>query len=116
MDISKLMQVYKKERYYQSCCFGDYADINALNFASFLLFIEEYLIKAKKGYSGKWDEKLPPWLINSKEMDAGSAPVTAYEELLKAFVLAGAALETFADIDPDEWRKDPENEISKWKQ
>ena len=116
MNISTLMELYKKERDYQTCCFGDYGDVNSLNFASFLLFIEEYLTKAKKGYSGKWDKQLPSWLINSKEMDEGSAPVRAYEELLKVFVLAGAALETYANIDADEWRKDPENEIRKWKE
>jgi hypothetical protein len=115
MNIRGLFEVYQKEREYQRCCFGEYSDLESLNFASFLLFIEEYLSKAKKGYCGKWDAELPSWLFNSNEMKEGSAPVRAYEELVKVFVLAGAALETFADISPTEWRKDLEEESNKWK-
>jgi len=115
MNVRELFDLYNKERGYQQCCFGDYADLNALNFASFLLFIEEYMNRAKKAYSGKWDEKLPPWLTASKEITEGSAPVDAYEQLVKVFVLAGAALETFANINPEEWRTDPEEESNKWK-
>ena len=114
MDIKKLFHLYQKERDYQKCCFGEYSDIDSLNFASFLLFIEQYLTKAKEGYSGKWGPQLPSWLKSSAEMKSGSSPVTAYEELVKVFVLAGAALETYADIDPEEWRKDPEEDIRKW--
>ena len=77
--------------------------------------IEEYLSKAKKGYAGKWHEDPPLWLFNSDEMKEGSAPVEAYEQLVKVFALAGAALETFADINPEEWRKDLEEESTKWK-
>ena len=115
MNITKLFQLYQRERAYQSCCFGEYSDLQSLNFASFLVFIEEYLAKAKKGYCGKWDdlENQPPWLLSSKEMTEGSAPAEAYEELVKVFTLAGAALETFANIDPEEWRNDPE-ESKKW--
>jgi len=114
-NITQLFQLYQKEREYQRCCFGNYADLDSLNFASFLLFIEEYLGKAKKGYCGKWDdlENLPEWLRSSKETTQGSAPAEAYEQLVKVFALAGAALETFADINPEEWRNDPE-ESRKW--
>ena len=115
MDMTGLFELYQREREYQRCCFGEYSDIKSLNFASFLLFIEEYLQKAKKGYSGKWDAEPPLWLLTSEEMKEGSAPVEAYEQLVKVFALAGAALETFADINPTEWRKDLEEESTKWK-
>ena len=115
MNMTGLFELYQKEREYQRCCFGEYSDLKSLNFASFLLFIEEYLQKAKKGYSGKWDGELPSWLFTSQEMKEGSAPVEAYEQLVKVFALAGAALETFADINPTEWRKDLEEESIKWK-
>lgn len=114
MKLKELFELYQKEREYQRCCFGEYSDINSLNFASFLLFIEEYLKKAKEGYVGKWGPQLPPWLDTTSEMREGSAPAKAYEELIKVFVLAGAALETYADIDVSEWRKDPEDDIRKW--
>ncbi len=115
MDVRGLFELYQEEREYQRCCFGEYSDLKSLNFASFLLFIEKYLQKAKSGYAGKWDNNLPPWLFTSEEMKEGSSPVEAYEQLVKVFTLAGAALETFADINPKDWRKDPEREISKWK-
>jgi len=115
MNLRELFDLYQREREYQRCCFGEYSDVKSLNFASFLLFIEEYLQKAKKGYSGKWETQLPEWLLGSQEMKEGSAPVEAYEQLVKVFALAGAALETFADINPTEWRTDPEKESNKWK-
>lgn len=115
MDIRGLFELYQREREYQRCCFGEYSDVKSLNFASFLLFIEEYVQKAKKGYSGKWESELPSWLNGSQETQEGSAPVEAYEQLVKVFALAGAALETFADINPTEWRTDPEEESNKWK-
>jgi len=115
MDIRSLFELYTKEREYQRCCFGEYSDVKTLNLASFLLFIEEYLQKSKKGYCGKWEANLPTWLCNSEEMKEGSAPAEAYEQLVKVFVLAGAALETFTTIDPAEWRKDLEEESTKWK-
>lgn len=114
MDIKQLFELYKKERDYQKCCFGEYSEIDSLNFASFLLFIEKYLGKSKEGYSGKWETTKPSWLKSTTEMKGGSTPVKAYEDLIKVFVLAGAALETYADVVPDEWRKDPENDIKKW--
>ncbi len=115
MDIRGLFELYQREREYQRCCFGEYSDLKSLNFASFLLFIEEYLQKAKKGYSGKWEGQLPQWLMDSTEMIEGSAPVEAYEQLVKVFALAGAALETFSNINPEKWRTDPEEESTKWK-
>lgn len=115
MDIQKLMGLYQKERMYQKCCFGDYHDIKSLNFATFLLFIEQYLKRAKKEYAGKWSSQLPPWLESTKEIqEGGSAPIQAYEELIKVFVLAGAALETYADIDPDHWREHFQDDMKKW--
>lgn len=114
MDITKLFHLYQRERQYQRCCFGEYKDLDSLNFASFLLFIEEYLKRTKRGYTGKWDQQLPDWLENTKEMNQGSSPVNAYEELIKVFVLAGAALETYCEINPDEWRKDSTEKIKKW--
>lgn len=115
MDTESLFELYKKERDYQRCCFGEYENLTTLNFASFLLFVEEYLVRAKKGYSGKWESTLPAWLLDSIEMSGGSAPVDAYDKLIKVFILAGAALETYTNINPDEWRKNPQKEISKWK-
>ena len=44
----RVMGVYKRERSYQRHCFGDYSEIESLNLASFLEFIEAYLEKAKK--------------------------------------------------------------------
>jgi hypothetical protein len=41
--------------------------------------------------------------------------VKAYEELIKIMALAGAALETYTDIDPAKWREDLEAHMSKWK-
>jgi hypothetical protein len=116
MDIKKLFELYQREREYQKCCFGEYDNINSLNLASFLVFIRQYLKKAEKRYAGKWEQNLPSWLLSSKEMQEGSSPVEAYEELIKVFVLAGAALETFANVDPGEWRKDLSEESRKWRE
>jgi hypothetical protein len=113
--MEKILEVYKKEREYQRECFGEYINIKSLNFASFLNFIKTYLEKAEKSYSEKWDQSLPPWLLSCKEIEEGSAPVQAYEELIKVMALAGAALETYTDINPEEWRGDP-NEGRKWKE
>lgn len=109
-----ILEIYKKERQYQRRCFGEYSDIQSLNFASFLNFIKTYIKKAEEAYSGKWDQELPPWLLNCKEMKEGSAPIQAYEELIKVFVLAGAALETYTLLNPHEWRNDPK-EWQKWR-
>jgi len=110
-----IARLYERERQYQISAFGEYQDIHALNLASFLVFLEKYLEKAKEAYAGKWEKDLPPWLQITKEYQLeGSAPVEAYTELIKVMALAGAALETFAVINPDLWRTDPE-EAMKWK-
>ena len=115
MDLRVLFDLYQKEREYQKCCFGEYSEIKSLNLASFIIFIEKYIERTKESYSGKWDTHSPEWFINSNEMGGGSAPVTAYEELIKVFVLTGAALETFLDVDVDEWRKNISEEVTKWR-
>lgn len=116
METEKLIELYRKERYYEDCCFGNYEQVDALNFASFLLFIREYVDKALTAYTGKWDTELPPWLLSCKEhKQDGTAPVKAYEEVIKIMALAGAALETYTDIDPEKWREDLDAHMSKWK-
>lgn len=116
MNIDDLIELYKKERNYETCVFGDYNQVAPLNFASFLIFIKEYVDKALKAYSGRWDTELPPWLLNCKEFQQdGTAPVKAYEEVIKIMALAGAALETYTNIDPEKWREDLEADMSKWK-
>lgn len=115
MSPEKVMELYLKERYYQKCSFGEYKDIESLNFASFILFIETYLERVKKGYSGKWSAEKPSWLTKCKEFKEGTGPIEAYEDLIKVMALAGAALETFTDINIDEWRKNAEKESLKWK-
>ena len=116
MNEKSVIDLYKKEREYQRCCFGEYSDIPSLNFASFLNFIESYLKKAKESYSGKWEKDLPDWMEHCEEVVVdGSAPVKAYEEIIKVMALAGAALETFTTINADEWRKNIEEEGKKWK-
>ena len=108
-----IIDLYRKEREYQKQIFGDYSKSSSLNLASFLTFIEEYIQKAKKNYVGKWSKDLPPWLISCKEhYNQGSAPVDTYAELIKVFALTGAAIEVFANIDVNEWRK--EGIKSKW--
>ena len=115
MSEAKVIELYKKERDYQRCCFGEYVDVKSLTFSSFLHFIEAYLNKAKSAYCGPWKKDLPSWMNNCKEMEEGSAPIEAYEELIKVMALAGAALETYSDLNPQEWRPDPEQEGQKWK-
>jgi len=117
MKIEDIIEVYKKERHYETCVFGDYEQIKALNFASFLLFLKEYVEKALSSYTGKWDTELPPWLLSCKEYEQdGTAPVKAYEEVIKIMALAGAALETYTSIDPEKWREDLEACMRKWKE
>jgi hypothetical protein len=118
MDIKReiIKRIYDKEREYQKCCFGEYEHLNSLNFASFLIFIDEYLQKAKKAYCGPWKKDNPEWLQACKEMSEGSGPFDAYAELIKVFALSGAALETFSVLRPDKWREDPESEGKKWKE
>lgn len=107
MDKQELIDLYIKERKYQETVFGDYKNNPDLNLASFFGFIEEYLIKARREYVQKWDQKLPPWMVGCREsMDGRPAPVGAYEELIKVFALTGAALETYLSVDVNEWREE----------
>jgi hypothetical protein len=107
--------LYQKEREYQKCAHGDYNNVESLNLGSFLILIDHYLEKAKKSYSGPWKQNLPEWLTNCREnVLEGSAPVEAYEELIKVFTLAGAALETYAVINLSEWRNNIEEDLKKW--
>lgn len=119
MDKEALMQnicnLYKKEREYQICAHGDYNNVETLNLGSFLVLIETYLNKAKESYSGPWSNERPDWLANCAEIQTeGFAPITAYEELIKVFALAGAALETYAAIIPEKWRGNIEEDLKKW--
>ena len=107
MDTQKLIDLYVKERVYQTKVFGNYENHPNLNVASFLHFIEETLRKAKISYVDKWDHNLPPWLISCKESSNGEpGPYVTYEYLVKIFALAGAALESYTDIDVEKWRED----------
>jgi hypothetical protein len=110
------MQLYQKERNYEKLVFGDYDDLQSLNVASFLLIIEHYLEKAKAAYAGKWSKDKPDWLLACKEMiqDDKTAPVGAYEELIKIFALAGSALEAYTNIDPNKWRQNASEDMKKW--
>ena len=114
MTIQALMDLYNKEREYQKKVFGDYKNNPSLNVSSFLLFLDNYLDKAKKSYTSKWTNDPPPWLISTKEIaQQGSCPASTYEELIKIFVLAGAALESYTMIDSNKWRE--EGIKDKWK-
>jgi hypothetical protein len=113
--VDMLKRLYQKERTYQRMAFGEYSNDPSLSFSSFILFLERYLQKTKKEYAGKWEKDLPPWLINCSEYEKnGYAPVKAYEELVKVFALAGAALETYSRIDPNKWRENASLDAMKW--
>jgi len=107
MTQNEIFELYSKEREYQKQIFGDFKDNSTLNLASFLVFVDKYLKKAVSSYSDKWHSNLPYWLITCREYELqNTAPVTSYEELIKVFALAGAALEAFVEIDPSSWRED----------
>jgi hypothetical protein len=112
----KIIELYAKERAYQKCMFGDYKNVKSFNIASFISFIRHYLDKAEKGYIGPWitTDKVPEWLKDCKEMSEGSVPIEAYENLIKVFALAGAALYANADFDVTKWREDVIAEGLKW--
>lgn len=113
MRVEDLFEMYIREREYQKEVFGDYSDNPALNFASFITFLDLYLQKVKNSYCDKWDENPPAWIMSTPEFKSiGMTPSNAYEHLIKLFVLAGAALEQI-DVNPTEWRKDGIN--PKWK-
>lgn len=101
-DISRL---YNKERRYQKKMFGSYKSNECLNTASILTFLRAYIVRADKSYTENWTDSLPPWLLRCKESDVQqSAPVMTYDALVKIMTLAGAALESYTDIDVSLWR------------
>lgn len=107
MDKQTLIDLYLKEREYQESVFGDYKNNPNLNIASFLELVEEYLNRSKKGYVSNWSKELPSWMNNCTESTGGKpAPIETYEDLIKVFALAGAALEAFLSINVEEWRSE----------
>jgi hypothetical protein len=112
---NEIIDLYLKERLYETSVFGEYRSQKALNLASFLTFIEQYIRKAREKYCGPWQSDKPPWLKDCIELEDGQfAPIGAYEELIKIFALSGAALETYTEIDVEEWRK--EGVKKKWRE
>jgi len=122
MTREQVIALFNRERDYEELAFGSYKQIPALSFPSFIIFLKDYVDKAEKAYTGKWEKELPPWLKSCSERElsgspeGGTAPVKAYEEVIKIMALAGAALETYAQIDASKWREDPEKESQKWKE
>jgi hypothetical protein len=117
MGIQQILDIYEKEREYETCSFGDYKELKSLNLGSFIIFLDSYLKRVKEAYTGKWNKELPPWLVSCKEFEQdGNAPVKAYEELIKIMALAGAALEAYTDLDVSKWRENIEAESRKWKE
>ena len=87
MNKQQISALYEKERDYETCVFGDYDNVESLNLASFILFLDIYLKKVKAAYAGKWESELPPWLKTCKEIEQdGNAPVKAYEEIIKIII------------------------------
>jgi hypothetical protein len=117
MTLEDLKALYDKERDYQRHAFGkEYSDMKELNPASFLLFLERYVTQARDDYVGQWKRDLPLWLNTCHEYEeAGIAPVHFYSSVIKIFALAGALLETYANIDASNWRKNPDEDAKKWK-
>ena len=110
-----VIELYKKERDYERNTFGEYKDIKSLSFPSFIILIKQYLEKVEKAYAGKWSRELPEWLETCAEFEKdGTAPVEAYEQMIKLMALAGAALETYSEINTEKWREDPEIDRTKW--
>lgn len=100
-----VIELYKKERLYQKTLHGEYTEAPQLSFPSFIIFLRRYLDKIEEGYTEGWTEEKPPWLMSSKEFElSGTVPVKSYMELIKLFTLAGAALETYTEIDVKQWR------------
>jgi len=104
-------RLYSKERQYQKKVFGNYEMNPTLNLGSFLVFLQDYVNRAVRSYTQKWSRELPEWLVDCREHEQqGTAPIKAYEELVEIHALSGAALEAFATINPDKWRKDSKEE------
>ena len=112
---TKVLELYIKEREYQRKVFGDYTNDKSLSFPSFICFLKTYAKEIELYYTKRWQTKKPDWLITCAEHDNhGVAPIKAYEQLIKLMALAGAALEVYAEIDPDKWREHPEEDAAKW--
>jgi len=117
LEQSEIIKLFIKERDYETCVFGDYKNDPTLNLASFITFLKIYLNRVEKAYTGVWSprEKFPDWLKNTDESkNGGNGPIEAYENLIKLMALAGAALEAYAEIDVDAWRRNPELDSKKW--
>lgn len=115
MQIETILELLRKERAYEFKTFGSYKDYKSFNVLSFITFIEEYINKSKQIYSSKWrGDEIPTWLTNCKELtEQGTAPIEVYENLIKIMSLAAAALETYTELDVEEWRKNLEPK-DKW--
>ncbi len=114
MNLETLFYLYIKEREYQNKIFGDPGKNPVLTPNSFITFLDVYLNKAKIGMCEGWTDNLPNWFISCREgYIQDKVPIEMYEYLIKVFTLAGAALESFLDVDPEYWRKDGIN--PKWK-
>lgn len=112
---NEIIELYKKERQYQKIAHGEYKNLEGLNFGSFILFIDNYIERVKEKYVKKWTriEEFPNWLEDSYEAKSqGTAPVEAYQEMIKIFALAGSALETYCKVNVDFWREEGVKE--KW--
>jgi hypothetical protein len=115
VDVKKLLELYERERDYQRCIFGSYENLKFLNLASFLLLIEKYIQKAKESYNGPWKHNDTAWLESCEELQNNlAAPIETYENLIKIMALTGAALETYAEINPNFWRVNPLAEGARW--
>lgn len=116
MDELDVIKLYAQERNYQRCIFGEYKDLKFLNVCSLLTFIEEYVERAKKAYTGPWGKATPDWLRSCAEAETNNntMPVEVYENLIKIMALAGAALENYAEVDPQKWRVKPLLDGEKW--
>lgn len=119
MEQSEIIKLFIKEREYETCIFGDYKNNPSLNLASFITFLKIYLDRIEKSYTGVWSpkEKFPDWLKNTVESESGgTAPIEAYENLIKLMSLAGAALEAYVEVNVNSWRKSPELDSKKWRE
>jgi len=110
MERENVVRLYDKERRYQEKLFGNYEKDKSLNLASFLEFLRTYLDRANNSYTKKWIRELPPWLKSCRESETQNlAPADTYDSLIIIMTLAGAALESFAEIDVSQWRSEQED-------
>lgn len=119
MTRDEVIKLLQKEREYEKQIFGEYIEAKSLNPASFLIFIEKYVGNATTAYQGPWTLKklFPAWLKECYESSheyEDTAPVAFYENVIKIAALCMALLETYAEIDPEKWREDPEKDSQKW--